>query len=237
MRRMAALIRLIKENYPYDKFFESVGETLRLSKQARASYRAYDKAFDCMDQASWERLSNKAVAHFRDHRKGQLKQGFFNQLNEAFAYQFLLRQGYTHVSVLPEDGKTTPDLSYRHGNEIRYCEVKSIGISEAQINRREAEEGFDGTIYYELSVGFLRKLDADLTMAYKQITSKGSDGIAFIVMSFDDFTLSHYERYRVQIAQQLSQTEVPEVYVKVGLLGARKIHKRARNIGISSKTQ
>jgi hypothetical protein len=236
MRRMAALIQLIKETYPRDKFFDSVGETLRLSKQARASYRAYDKAFECLDQASWERLSKKAVAHFRDHRRGQLKQGFFNQLNEAFAYQFLLRQGYTHVSVLPEDGKTTPDLSYRQGNAVRYCEVKSIGISEEQIDRWEAEEGFDGSIYYDLSAGFLRKLDADLTMAYKQITSKGPDGIVFIVASFDDFTLSHYERYRVQIAQHLSQTEVPEVYVKVGLLGGRKIHKRTQNHGTSSKT-
>lgn len=225
---MAELIQLIKATYPRDNFFDSVGETLRLSKQARASYRSYDKAFDCLDQASWERLSKKAVAHFRDHRRGQLKQGFFNQLNEAFAYQFLLRQGYTHVTVLPEDGKTTPDLSYRHGTAIRYCEVKSIGISEEQIDRWEAKEGFDGSIYYDLSAGFLRKLDADLTKAYKQIASKGPDGIVFIVANFDDFTLSHYERYRVQIAQHLSQTEIPEVYVKVGLLGGRKIHKCSR---------
>jgi hypothetical protein len=197
-----------------------VGETLRSSKQARASYRAYDKAFDCLDPASWERLSKKAVAHFLDHRRGQLKQGFFNQLNEAFAYQFLLRQGYTHVCVLPEDGKTTPDLSYRHGNAVRYCEVKSICISDEQIDRWEAEDGFDGSIYDNLSAGFLRKLDADLKSAYKQIASKGPDG---------------YERYRAQIEQHLSQTEVPEVYVKVGLLGGRKIHKPAQNHGTSSK--
>ena len=69
MSRMAALIQLIKTTHPQDNFFECVGETLRLSKQARAFYRAYDKAFDCMDQLSWERLSLKGVAHFRDHRK------------------------------------------------------------------------------------------------------------------------------------------------------------------------
>jgi hypothetical protein len=38
--------------------------------------------------------------------------GFFNQLNEAFAYQHLVRQGHDRVRILPEQGVRVPDLEY-----------------------------------------------------------------------------------------------------------------------------
>lgn len=234
MQRMRTLIKSVKEKYPNDKFFDSVAKSLQILPQARALYRAYDKALACLDVESWEILSDKAVAHFRDHRKGQLKQGFFNQLNEAFAYQFLLRQGYTHVSVLPENGKTTPDLAYRQGASIRYCEVKSIGISDEQVARWGAEMVFDGSVHQELSSGFLQKLDADIQQAYDQIASKGADGIVFIVTNFDDITLEYYKRYKEQIEQYLSQKEKPEVYIKIGLIGGRKIHRSLLNRDLPS---
>ena len=97
MRRMGDLITLTRAKYPRDDFFDRVGETLKSSSQARAFYRAYDSALDCLDPVSWEVLSGKAVSHFQDHRQGQLKQGFFNQLNEAFGYQYLVRRGFSGV--------------------------------------------------------------------------------------------------------------------------------------------
>ncbi|WP_428717141.1 hypothetical protein [Undibacterium curvum] len=225
---MEVLLQLIKAKYPNDAYICKLDEALHVSTQARAIFRAYDKALDCLDQSSWEILSQKAIDHFFDHRSGQLKQGFYNQLNEAFAYKFLLRQGYSHVSILRENGKTTPDLSYCCGTEIRYCEVKSIGISEEEIDRLDAGDVFNGSVYFDLSAGFMRKLDADIKLGYKQIASKGTEGIVFIVANLDDFTLTHYERYRMQIAEHLSKVENPEVYVMVGLLGGRKIHHRVK---------
>ncbi|MES2770797.1 MAG: hypothetical protein V4623_02290 [Pseudomonadota bacterium] len=227
MRRMRTLVRRARAAYPDNTFFDSLEETLRISSQARASYRAYDKALSSLDPKSWKVLSDKAVKHFCDHRSGQLKQGFFNQINEAFVYQFLVRQGYTNVSVLAEDGKKTPDLSYMKGASIGYCEVKSIGMSDKEIVRTEHEAVFDAEeIYHERPSGFLKKLGDAIKQGDAQIRSKGATGIVFVVVQFDDFTLAHYGRYSEQIKQLLAQHEVLEVFIKVGLLGDKKIHKQ-----------
>ena len=93
MRRIRELIAVVNEAHPKDRFFANIDTTLRASRQARAQYRAYGRALNCLDPQSWAELKEKAARHFLDHRKGQLKQGFFNQLNEAFAYEHLTRRG------------------------------------------------------------------------------------------------------------------------------------------------
>lgn len=226
MRRMLDLVEMAKKAHPHDQFFANLDETLCSSSQARAQYKAYDRALSYLDPESWKVLSEKAVVHFSDHRKGQLKQGFFNQLNEAFAYEFLIRRGYKEVSVLREDGSKKPDITYIDGTNRHYCEVKSIGISDDELNRLAAKDVFDTSIYQKLSEEFLKKFDDVLKKAHVQISSQGGPGLVFVVAKFDDFTLSHYDNYRKQISHFLSTHEVPEVFVKIGLMGGRYIHKR-----------
>lgn len=223
---MRDLVRMVIKAHPDDQFFASLVRTLRISSQVRAVYRAYDQALSCLDADSWGVLSKKAVDHYLNHRDGQLKEGFFNQLNEAFAYQFLLQRGYSSIEVLREDGTTKPDIAYIHGTTRHYCEVKSLGISDDEITRFSEMESFDNSIYQELSAGFFNKLDHDLKKAHQQISSQGASGLVFIVARFDDFTLSHYERYREQISEFLTNHGVEEVFVKVGLLGSKHVHKR-----------
>lgn len=105
---MREIINLVNAKHPQDNFFALLSDDMNYSSQARALYRTYDRALSILDPASWNELSQKAINHFTDHRKGQLKQGFFNQFNEAFAYQFLIRQGYSDVAILPENGKKFP---------------------------------------------------------------------------------------------------------------------------------
>jgi hypothetical protein len=122
---------LVKQTYPHDRFFDGIESTWAAYEQARAQYAAYDKALSTMDEASWGEMRRKALAHYLDHRPGQLKQGFFNQLNEAFAYQHLVQRGYRSVRVLREDGKTKPDLEYVADGGRSFCEVKTVGISRS----------------------------------------------------------------------------------------------------------
>jgi hypothetical protein len=225
MQRMRELVCEVQAANPSDGFFATLDETLRSSSQARAIYRAYDIALYGLDLASWHELKRKAIGHFSNHRKGQLKQGFFNQLNEAFAYQHLVRQGYREVAILREDGKTTPDLAYYAAGSQRFCEVKTIGISDDEIAFRAAEQSFDSTIYQDLSEGFMNKFISVLTQAQRQIASRGSDGLIFVVAEFDDFTLQHYDRYREKLFRNLLEHEAQEVFVKVGLIGGRRIYK------------
>jgi hypothetical protein len=225
MRRMRELIAQVQVSHPLDRFFERIEVTWAASRQARAQYAAYDRAFQTMDEQSWSELKSKALKHFFDHRKGQLKQGFFNQLNEAFAYQHLTRRGYPGVRVLREDGKVKPDLEYMAGKQRAFCEVKTIGISQEQLLRWEARGAFFGSIYSELSAGFLNKLNGTITNAWNQITSQEACGFIYLVVLFDDFTLMYYDRYRAQIQRLIADHEAPSIHVKVGLLGQRKISK------------
>lgn len=226
MRRMRELIRNAIGEYSADDFFVKVGLTLRQSSQARAIYRAYDRALSYLDNDSWDKLRHKALCHFKDHRKGQLKQGFFNQLNDAFAYQFLVRCGCTNVAVLPENKKQKmPDLQYFVANEKHFCEVKTIGVSDHELARRASRLIFDGSVYQELSDNFLDKLKSTLSQAEDQISSQGGTGLVFIIVNFDDFTLSHIDRYREQITTLLEQHEAKNVYVKVGLIGGERVSK------------
>lgn len=120
------LIREAQTSYPQDEFFSRIEEMLDSSPKARAIYSNYDTALSYLDHDSWRELSQKALAHFLDHRQGQWKQGFFNQINEAFAYQYLVRQSHTNVRILREGRTTTPDIAYCAGSAPRHCEVKSM---------------------------------------------------------------------------------------------------------------
>ena len=49
----------------------------------------------------------------------------------------------------------------------------------------------------------------------------------YLIVFFDDFTLTYYDRYRTQIAECLNLHEAPFIHIQVGLLGRRRIEKLA----------
>jgi hypothetical protein len=55
---------MVNEAHPNDPFFVALDETLRMSSQARATYRAYDKALLNLDAESWSVLSQKPSTTF-----------------------------------------------------------------------------------------------------------------------------------------------------------------------------
>lgn len=224
MRHIRELVALAKAAHPRDRFFANLDQTLAVS-ELRADYRAYERALSLLDPESWTELRAKAVAHFSDHRPGQLKQGFFNQLNEAFAYQYLVRCGYRQIRVLRESGKPQPDLEYMDGDEKLFCEVKTIGISNEEIARRHVPQRFSSSIYYELDARFARKLQNTLDVAHNQIHARGANGMIYLLILFDDFTLEHYDRYRKQVHACIQMHPAKNVYAKVGLRGRRHIRK------------
>jgi hypothetical protein len=162
MKRVRELIEAVRLAHPKDRFFDRFVESCRENPGKRKAYRTYDDAFRVLDPISWQVLKQKAIAHFRDHRKGQLKQGFFNQLNEAFAYRHLVRQGYRNVELLRESGHPVPDLRYNNGRTLRHCEVKTLNISDVEIERRGSMKAFLNA-YVTLDDGFFGKLRGAVT--------------------------------------------------------------------------
>ena len=179
MRHIRELIALTETAHPSDRFFANVDETMRLIPGARAQYGAYERAFASLDRDSRQTLRAKAIAHFTDHRTGQRKQGFFNQLNDAFAYRHLVRQGYNDVRVLPEGTTTQPDIQYTASGELKFCEVKTIGISDELIARRATPKVVSSAIYHQLQTGFLSKLQSTLSAASRQIAAKNANGLVY----------------------------------------------------------
>lgn len=222
MGRFRELVALIRAKYPCDRFFANYDQKLTIP-QLGDDYRAYGRALHFLDTESWTELRTKALNHVMDHRSGQLKQGLFNQLNDAFAYRHLVRRGYRQVRVLRESGKPQPDLEYFDGSERLFCEVKTLGVSNEEIARRDVPRRFRSSIYRKLDEGFLSKLRDTLDVAQGQVGAGGGSGMVYLVMLFDDFTLEHYDQYRKQVHACVQAHTATNVYVQVGLRGRRHI--------------
>ena len=211
-----------KQAHPSDCFFDRFPESCRENPAKMKAYRTYDDAFRVLDSESWDILKAKAVVHFRDHRAGQLKQGFFNQLNEAFAYRHLVRRGYSAVRLLPERGKRVPDLQYRDRRRLRHCEVKTLSISQEEISRRSSREASSNS-YVILDEGFFNKLTSTISAAKGQIDAQGTTGLVYLVVIWDDIALDYYRRYRRDLAAFARARAVDDVHIKVGLRFNRRM--------------
>ena len=216
MRRVRELVEAVRSAYPNDHFFDRFAESCRNNPGRAKTYRTYEDALRWLDPDSWATLKAKAIAHFRDHRPGQLKQGLFNQLNEAFAYRHLARRGYRGVRILSESGRQVPDVEYLEGRQRRSCEVKTVGLSDEEVSRRRSREAFSN-VYLQLSDGFFQKLRSAIAAARSQIHSHSTQGLAYLVVIPDDMALDNYDSYRRAVAAFARAEDVVDVYIKFGL--------------------
>lgn len=223
MKRIRELIVTVTQKYPNDQFFAGFEESCRLNMAKRTWYRKYDSTLQLLDKESWQIIKEKAVAHFNDHRRGQLKQGFFHQLNEAFAYNFLVRRGFSNVKILRESGKTTPDIQYFEAGLVKHCEVKTIGLSEEEIKLRETQDVYQNP-YANLEEGFFQKLACDVKNAREQIAKQNTSGLIYLIINFDDIALDYYSEYRRKIISFCRDQNMHNLYIKVGLRGNRHIN-------------
>lgn len=185
-----------------------------------------------VDDMSWQILKNKALQHYMDHRPGQEKQGFFNQLNEAFAYRYLINQGFTDVRFIEEDKKKkTPDIRFMAHNTQAYCEVKTLGISDKEIDRRNRMTVSDPMeVYAKLSDAFLNKFSKTVDSAWRQIHTKGDKGLVYIVVLFDDSIRFFYNDYRKHLICFCRTHDLENIFIKIGLDGNKRIDITRRSI-------
>lgn len=223
MRRVRELIADVRGRYSKDDFFANFEYSFRISAAKRNSYRAYNRALMSLDDESWNILKRKALQHYFDHRKGKMKQGFFNQLNEAFAYRYLVNKGFSDVRFIEESKEARPDIAYTIQGKQSYCEVKTLCISEDEIGRRSTTTAYDGSVYASLSDGFLHKFCDSVQAARRQIGTVGFDGLVYVVMLFDDIALDYYQDYRKQLISFAVTQGFDNLFIKIGLLGNKRI--------------
>jgi hypothetical protein len=223
MKRFRELIAEIRRSYPTDDFFADFENSCRREPGKKRHYRSYNEALMLLDDESWTILKKKAIEQFRNERVGQRKQGFFNQLNEAFAYRYLLRKGSKNVRFIKEGKKKTPDIGFVDRGTQSYCEVKTLGITDVEIMRREGRSVYDGSVYVVLNEIVLDKLARGVGDAWEQIHALGKSGLVFVVIHFDDIALDHYESYRKQLAEFCRSRGFEKLILKVGYRGNKRI--------------
>jgi len=227
MKRILEIIGDIRRRYPCDDFFSNFEEDYRISSEKggmRDYYCLYNKALITLDNESWEILKEKALNQYMNHREGQKKQGFFNHLNETFAYQYLVHEGFDDVRFIREGPQISPDIQFVAHGIPWCCEVKTLGISDAQIKRRSSFEVIDIADYINLDNGFLNKFSDAVIAARKQMQSWGTNGLVYIIVNFDDPSLDLYQDYhREQLIKFVQDHGFENLFIKIGLLGNESI--------------
>ena len=135
----------------------------------------------------------------------------------------MIKQGCGTVNLLEEDCTTKPDLEYIYKNSKGYCEVKTLGISDEEINRRGSLSVINGQIYCILNSGFLNKFNQAICSAWKQINAMGTEGIVYVLIKFDDIALDNYKNYRQQLIDYSRQHNFHGIFIKIGYLGNKSI--------------
>ncbi len=224
MKRILEIIADIRNRYPQDDFFANFEDSCKNCLDKEKCYRTYNGALKVLDAESWQILKDKVLNQFLNHRKGQTKQGFFNQLNEAFAYRYLVSKGFKDIRFIKEaEDKRSPDIKFSVNNTWCCCEVKTLGISDDEINRRDTMAAYDNSVYVSLTDGFLNKFHDAVNTARKQISAFGSDGLVYIIIEFDDGALDYYQNYRKQLISFLARQGFEDLFIQIGLLGSKSI--------------
>jgi hypothetical protein len=223
-KRFSYLIRHIEGKYKNDYWIENY-KLLMQYKEIRKFHRMYNKLLYQIDERSWYILYEKLIIKFNEKENTRGKRDFFNTLNEAFAYRYLKRKGYKEIRFINEEDTKKPDIKYINDGIIEFCEVKTVNLSDNEIERtiasnyygkndipKKYKEILENTNYSDsfthygrLSEGFFRKLQKDIDIAIDQIKRIG---IIYIVVFFDDMTLIYFEEYKKQISDYMHKYNI-----------------------------
>lgn len=230
MTRVHDLIAAVRTAHPTDPFFSNFETSLRTHPLKRSYYAAYERAFSCLDDSSWTNLRSKAVDHFSNSRPKGGKAPLFDQLNDAFAYRWLVNRGFSQVTVLPEDRHATlksPDISFCGCGQQFACDVKTLNVSNDELDRRCAPPKYYdwSTTFLTLHPTFFKKIDDAVAKGTKQIRTHCKNGLVFILVHSDDYASTFHREHRVRIASHLRRFQGIAVVVKFGVVGRRRIER------------
>lgn len=217
MPRVYELQDLIADRSASNAYFQKFDTTLRGEPEKRKTWLARERTFQRLDQKAWTFLKKEAQPYLtKPDSKGRGYQQLISMLNQAWAYEYLIDIGCSGVAFIPSgvaDGQETPDLAGELGERRALCEVKTLGISDDEVGRRNANA--PGSTTAELEFGFLNKLNCALLKASSQMKSYDSSTdvkrIAFVAIDFDDFQGEYKEGYYAQIDGHLAANPVPGI--------------------------
>lgn len=187
-----------------DSFFRDLDQRLSECALRLAHFKQIEQELVGLDRDAWAHLKSEVI------KDGLAKKGakrgwsqLHERFNEAKGYNYLKRRGSAAVSFIPRAKDKTPDLQAEGGRVL--CEVKTINISDREVNRR----AFGGIIDVTRSLNtlFFTKLDKILASAKAQLTQHNPDPsvtrIVYVVINFDDLLHEYAQDYKMQIDQHM----------------------------------
>ncbi|MBI4966498.1 MAG: hypothetical protein HZC25_00125 [Rhodospirillales bacterium] len=201
-----------------DSYFTADDDKLT-APHKQAFFQAIEQDLAGLDESAWEALKEEALPRLSATIPDRGWEQFFSILNQARGYNFLAARGYSNIEFIPRTKSKTPDLKAMSGDETVLCEVKTIHISQDEVNRRLVGGVIDGVP--NISPEFVTKLHRVINEAKTQMESFDSDlhtkYIAYLVINFDDILHECASQYEIQIRENLSRnpTEGVEVILDI----------------------
>lgn len=226
MNRFDKLIRELKEIYPEDWWLQACNSEGAQDDLFTDKFDVYRKALPFLDSESWGILKTKLLLAFKQSIPRRGKTPFFNLLNESLAYQYLVESGFDNVHLIKESNVKTPDLSFHTEQEAQYCEVKTINVSDEQLNLYECESGqISSYDYKNLTNQFFEKLKSTIESACDQFQFVSAKHIVYIIIKFDDFSGIHRQNYISSISNFLNLNfSEQSIYIRFGTIENESIN-------------
>jgi hypothetical protein len=214
--RVYELRDLIQYSSSPDAYFQNFEKSLSEIPPKLKQFRDIERDLQGLDAEAWAFLKSEVTPLLaaRDPKRGW--QLLFDKLNQAKAFKYLRDAGYLNIRFVPPSavkGQQTPDLQA----DGALCEVKTINISEIEVDRRYS--GGVGSSTDQLDAGFFGKLSSDLRKAKAQMAEYGvgqnAKHIAYVIVNFDDSLHEYADRYQRQVDHYIAGDPVPGLQVVV----------------------
>lgn len=197
-------------------YFKNFSASLRDNPIKRKHFIDIEVELASLDAAAWDRLKTNVGPLFMKGEKVRGWQGAFSELNEAKAYNFLVRRGYTCVEFIPRRSDTkTPDLRAKMAGVEILCEAKTINRSmRALVARTQA---LASPVSNFLPAEFFSKLALTIRRADQQMgafsSSPDAKRIVYLVINFDDWLHEGVDDYLIQITEKRDDFVMPGLEV------------------------
>lgn len=213
--RLYELRDCIDDQASPDAYFRDFDQNLTRYPEAKDFYLRQECALQGLDDEAWGHLKEEARPRLTEHGKnGRGWTKLFDILNEARAYNYLRSRGCTNLRFIPRSHTKTPDLEGSDSMGCVLCEVKTINVSDEEIDFRTGRQRVrSGQI--TLPAEFFGKLRSKVEDAKRQLSAfdcnRAAIHFVYLYIWFDDGEAQLKEAYFKQIDDDLARTPVTDI--------------------------
>ena len=201
-----------------DTYFQDFDNSIAANCVKRKHFIDIERDLRGLDNVAWNWLKSEVASMFQQRHPIRGWQAAFDKLNQAKAYNHLVRLGCADVKFVPESarsGQKTPDLAGFLGSTKVLCEVKTVNISDKEAVARNEMAG-RGT-QDRLPDVFFSKLRSTLETAKEQMVcyypNDDAKRMAYIIVNFDDRLHQYVATYSEQLKSFVAAVPVPEIEI------------------------